>query len=205
MAANWGGLTRRRRSGTTNESAYSLNQTKACRPVSVRTIGAFGWRGLFGSSAMNPPRHRFQYAVLPAGPIIVQNSPVRVRVISPRETASSPLSWDLVNSGTACLAFGASSLRLPQPLHGEFVVVALQVPPTFHWSFVSILGKTFKIIARHRSGGLHFPRVFLTDIRIFHGQLSVSFIEPNKHLLRVDRPFRQMWVQRAGGDVRTLG
>jgi hypothetical protein len=113
----------------TNESAYSLNRTKACRPVSVRTIGAFGWRG---SSAMNPPRHRFQYAVLPAGPMIVQNSPVRVRVTSPRETASSPLSWDLVNSGTACLAIGASSLRLPQPLHAEFVVVALQVPPTFH-------------------------------------------------------------------------
>jgi hypothetical protein len=55
-------------------------------------------------------------------------------------------------------------LRHPQPLHGEFVVVALKVPPTFHRGFVSILGKTFKIIARHRPGGLHFQGVLLADV-----------------------------------------
>jgi hypothetical protein len=35
----------------------------------------------------------------------------------------------------------ASGLRLPQPFHGELVVVALQMAPTFHGSFVSVFGK----------------------------------------------------------------
>ena len=65
------------------------------------------------------------------------------------------------------LRFGQGfCLRLPQPPHREIRSCRTAGAGNSPQRLVSILGKTFKIIARHRPGGLHFPGVLLTDVWI---------------------------------------
>src|SRR5258705_221122 len=77
--------------------------------------------------------------------------------------------------------------RLPQPLHGEFDVLRLQMPPAFNLSLVAILREALKVFRSVLAGGVALPREFLADERVcWHNLPSTPEIfNPTRRHVRV--------------------
>ena len=56
--------------------------------------------------------------------------------------------------------------RLPQPLHGEFDILRLQVPPALDLGLVPIFRKALEIFRGQLFGGRALPGEFLADERV---------------------------------------